>query len=67
MRASLNKITTDSEGASKIVFEVPSNELADVMILHQYFGQEIVLTIGLAPAVVSALPPEPHGEPEPIL
>jgi hypothetical protein len=67
MRAILNKITTDSEGASKIVFDIPSSELADVMIIHQFFSQELLIDIKPAPKADAPVAPIPQGEPEPIL
>lgn len=45
MRASLNKITTDSEGSSRIIFDVPSSELADVVMLNRFFQKELNLDV----------------------
>ena len=65
MRASLYKITTDHEGASRIIFDVPSSDLANVVMLLPMLQKELELT------AVPAKSPEPvvqnPVEVEPIL
>jgi len=56
MRASLYKITTDNEGSSRIIFDIPSSELADAVMLLQYIQKELILKVEPAPCSNTAAP-----------
>lgn len=45
LTASLWKITTDKDGESKLIFLIPSNELANVVQMNAMFLKELKLEV----------------------